>query len=138
MDETWLYPYDPETSMEWRHSGSPHPKKFRVQKSAGKVLASIFLDQDDILLIDYLPKGQTISAKYYSSLLAQLKDILKEKRSGKFTKGVLFLHDNAPAHQALATQKKLTYLGFQCLDHPPYSPDLAPSDYRLFPGLKNN
>jgi len=46
------------------------------------------------------------------------------------------LHDNAPAHQALATQKKLAYLGFQCLDHPPYSPDLAPSDYHLFPGLK--
>jgi histone-lysine N-methyltransferase SETMAR len=51
---------------------------------------------------------------------------------------VLFLHDNGPAHRALATQKKLAYLGFQCLDHPPYSPDLAPSDYRLFPGLKNN
>jgi len=45
------------------------------------------------------------------------------------------LHDNAPAHRALATQKKLAYLGFHCLDHPPYSPDLAPSDYRLFPGL---
>ena len=46
------------------------------------------------------------------------------------------MHDNAPAHWALATQKKLAYLGFQCLDHPPYSPDLAPSDYNLFPGLK--
>jgi len=46
------------------------------------------------------------------------------------------LHDNDPAHWALATQKKLAYLGFQCLDHPPYSPDLAPSDYHLFPGLK--
>ena len=50
--------------------------------------------------------------------------------------GGLFLHDNAPAHRALATQNKLAYLGFQCLDHPPYSPDLAPSDYHLFPGLK--
>jgi len=107
-----------------------------VQKSAGKVLASIFQDQDDILLIDCLPKGQTINAEYYLSLLVQLKDILKEKRSGKFTKVVLFFHDNAPAHRALATQKKLAYLGFQCLDHPPYSPDLAPSDYHLFPGLK--
>jgi len=46
------------------------------------------------------------------------------------------LHDNAPAHRALATQKKLAYMDFQCLDHPPYSPDLAPSDYHLFPGLK--
>ena len=66
----------------------------------------------------------------------QLKDILKEKRRGKVTKGVLFLHDNAPAHRALVTKKKLAYLGFQCLDHPPYSQDLAPSDYHLFPGLK--
>jgi hypothetical protein len=54
----------------------------------------------------------------------------------KVTKGVLFLHDNAPALRALATQKKLVYLGFQCFDHPPYSPDLAPSDCHLFPGLK--
>jgi histone-lysine N-methyltransferase SETMAR len=46
------------------------------------------------------------------------------------------LHDNAPAQWAPATQKKLAYLGFQCLDHPPYSLDMAPSDYHLFPGLK--
>ena len=62
-----------------------------------------------------------------------MKDILKAKRRVKVNKGFLFLHDNAPAHRALATQKKL---GFQCLDHPPYSPGLAPSEYHLFPGLK--
>jgi histone-lysine N-methyltransferase SETMAR len=56
--------------------------------------------------------------------------------AGRSPKGVLLLHDNAPAHRPLATQKKLAYLCFQCLDHPPYSPDLAPSDYHLFPGLK--
>ena len=70
--------------------------------------------------------------------LVQLKDILKEKCRGKVTKGVLFLHDNVPAHWALATQKKLAYLGFHSLDHPPYSPDLAPSNYRLFPGMKKH
>jgi len=61
---------------------------------------------------------------------------LKEKIRGKVTKGVLFLHDNDPAHRAHATQKKLAYPGFPCLDHPSYSPDLAPSDYHLFPGLR--
>jgi len=67
MDETWLYHYDPETKqqpMEWRHSGSPRPRKFCVQKSAGNFIASIFWDQDGILPIDYLPKGQTINAEY--------------------------------------------------------------------------
>jgi len=58
------------------------------------------------------------------------------KTPRKVTKVVLLLHDNAPSHWALATQKKLAYLDFQCLDHPTYSPDLAPSDYHLFPGLK--
>jgi len=106
-----------------------------VQKFAGKVLASIFWDQDGILLSDYLTKGKIINAEYYSSLLGQLKGILKKKRRGKVTKGVLFLHDNAPAHRTFASQKKLSYLGFQCLDHPPYSPDLVPSDYHLFSGL---
>jgi len=76
-------------------------------------------DQDGILVIDYLPKGQNINVENYSSLLVQLKDILKEKRHGKFTKAVLILHDKALAHRTLATQKKLAYLGFQCLDHPP-------------------
>ena len=94
-----------------------------VRKSL--VLASIFWDQDGNLLIDYLPKGPTINAEYYSSVLVQLKEILKKKRHGKVTKGVLFLHENAPAHRALATQKKLAYLGFQSLDYPPYSPNPA-------------
>jgi len=49
-----------------------------------------------ILPTDYLPKGQTINNEYYSSLLVQVKDILKAKLCGKVTKGVLFLHDNAP------------------------------------------
>ena len=61
-------------------AAQPVPKKLRVQKSAEKVLASIFWDQDGILLIVYLPKGQTINAEYYSSLLVQMNDILKEKR----------------------------------------------------------
>jgi len=96
----------------------------------------LFWDQEDIIRIDYLPKGQTINAEYYSSLLVQLKDILKEKRRGKVAKGDLFLHDNAPAHRALSTLNKLAYLGFHCFDLPTYSPDLAPSDYHLFPGLE--
>jgi len=76
MDKTWLYHHGPETkqqSVEWRHNGSLRPKKFRVQKSAGKVHASIFLDQDGIVLLGYLPKGKTINAEYCLSLLVQLR-----------------------------------------------------------------
>ena len=90
MDETWLYHYDPETkqrSVERGNNASPRPQKFRVQKSSGKVLVSIFRDQDGIFLVDYLPKGQTINAEYYSFLLVQLKDILKENAAERSPRG---------------------------------------------------
>ena len=85
-DETWLYHYDPETkqqSMEWRHVGSPlpDPKYSSCKNLLEKFFPSIFWDQDGILLIDYLPNCQTINAEYYVSLLVQLKDTLKEKRT---------------------------------------------------------
>jgi hypothetical protein len=62
-----------------------------VQKSAGKLLSSIFKDQGGVLLIYYITKGQTINVENYSSLLVQLKGILKEKRRGKNTKWGLVL-----------------------------------------------
>jgi len=141
MHETWLYHYDPETkqlSMEWRHSCSPHPKKFRVQKSVGKVLVLIFKE-----LRPHPPHW--LSSKgpnYQGGVLLISAGAVEWHFEGKTLweghQGVLFLHDNALAHWALATWKKLAYLGFQCLDHPPYSLDLAPLDYHLFPDWKNN
>jgi len=54
-----------QSNNQWNGGTVAHrPQKIRVQKSAGKVLASIFWDQDGILLMDYLPKGQTINAEY--------------------------------------------------------------------------
>ena len=141
MDKTWLYLYDPETkqhSMEWRHNESPlhAPKNYEFKNPLRKFSPRFF-----VIKTTSSSKGQTINAKYYSSLLVLAIEGHFEGKTphrGKVTKGVLFLHDNAPAHRALATQKKMAYLGFQCLDHPPYSPDLAPSAYHLFPGLKSN
>jgi len=66
--------------MEWRHRGSTRPKKFRVQKSAGKVLVSIFLDQDSILLIDLLSsKG----SKYQRGVLLVSADAIEGHSEGK-------------------------------------------------------
>ncbi|GFG35425.1 hypothetical protein Cfor_01120 [Coptotermes formosanus] len=103
MDETWIHLHDPETkeqSEEWRHSGSPCPKKFRTQMSASKVIASVFWDKDGTLLVDYLEKGATITASYYTSLLDKAKQALVSKWWGKLSQGVLFLQDNASSHTA--------------------------------------
>ena len=47
-------------------------------------------------------------------------------------------HDNAPAHSARVTKDLLREFRWEVIPHPPYSPDLAPSDFFLFPKLKES
>lgn len=139
QDETWVHHYDPETkqqSKQWKHASSPPPKKARVQASAGKVMLTVFWDQQGVLLIDFLQKGTTINGAYYASLLVKLRAAIKEKRRGMLTKGVRLLQDNAPVHNSRVALTQARSCGYDVLPHPPYSPDLAPSDFFLFPNLK--
>lgn len=139
MDETWLHHYTPESnrqSAEWTARDEPHPKRGKTQQSAGKVMASVFWDARGIIFIDYLEKGQTINSDYYTALLEQLKDEIAKKRPHLKKKKVLFHQDNAPCHRSITTMAKLHELGYELLPHPPYSPDLAPSDFFLFADLK--
>ena len=124
--------------MEWKYSTSPAPTKAKVVSSAGKVMASIFWDAKGIVLINYLQKGKTINGEYYAKLLRELQQAIKPKRPGKLTKGVLLHQDNAPAHKSLVAMSTVHDCGFELIDHPPHSPDLAPLDYFLFPNLKKH
>jgi histone-lysine N-methyltransferase SETMAR len=81
-------------------------------------------------------KGYTTTGAYYASLLTKLRENIKLKRRGMLSNGVLLQHDNASSHTCVATTSKAVELAFQILPHPPYSPDLAPSDYHLFKNLK--
>lgn len=139
MDETWVYHYTPDSkrsSAQWLERGEKRPKRPRTQTSAGKVLASVFWDAQGILFIDYLQKGLTLNSDYYMKLLVTLKQVIGEKRPKMQKKKILFHQDNAPCHKSAVTMKKLDDLGYELLPHPPYSPDLAPSDYYLFSNLK--
>jgi hypothetical protein len=54
------------------------------------------------------------------------------------SKGILFLKDDAATHKAAIMHPELADLHFEVLKHPAYSPDLAPSNYYLFPNLKKH
>jgi hypothetical protein len=69
------------------------------------------LGSEGILLIDYLPKGQTINAEYYWSLMVQMKDFWRKNAArGYVTKGVLFFHDNAPYYNVFLSCAITTYI----------------------------
>lgn len=138
-DETWVHYYDPPTQHEcriWKRPGSPVPQRPRIANSTGKIMMSVFWDSQGVLLLDFLPSGQTINGEYYADLIFKLREAIKRKRRGKLTAGPLLLHDNAPSHKSRVAKAAIRTSGFEELDHPPYSPDVAPSDFFLFSRLK--
>ncbi|XP_014272422.1 histone-lysine N-methyltransferase SETMAR-like [Halyomorpha halys] len=135
-DVTWVHYYTLETkqqSKECKHAESPPPMKAKAVRSAGKVVDSVF---QGILLIDYLPTGQTITGQYYPNRLDQVQEKMCEERSGLLRKKVLFHHYNAHPHTSTIAMAKLRELRYELLPHPPYSPDLVSSDFHLFPKLQ--
>ncbi|GFY25144.1 histone-lysine N-methyltransferase SETMAR [Trichonephila clavipes] len=139
VDETWIHHYTPETkiqSKQWTAKGKPAPKKAKTVLSAGKVMVTVFWDSHGVILIYYHQKGKTITGAYYASLLDKLKAELVEKRPHLQKKKILFHQDNAQSHTSAVAMAKIPELRFELLDHPSYSPDLAPSNFFLFPHLK--
>ena len=86
-------------------------------------------------MLDFLPKRSTITGVNYANLLDQLRTAIREKRRGKLSKGVLLQKDNARVHNCKVAIERN---GYELIPHPAYSPDLAPSDFFLFPNLKKD
>ena len=139
-DETWVYGYDPETkfqSSQWKHPESPRPKKARQVRSNVKVMLNCFFDSRGIVHHEYAPEGQTINKEYYLEVLRRLRDAVRRKRPDMWAaKNFQLHHDNAPAHTAHVIQAFLVKNNMPLVRQAPYSPDLAPCDFWLFPKLK--
>ena len=78
-----------------------------------------------------------MSATSYCTVVQDLRQAIRKKRPGLLRQGVLLLHDNARPHTASATQETIRQMHWEVLPHPPYSPDLAPSDFHLFGPMKH-
>lgn len=139
-DETWCFQYDPETkrqSSEWLSKGEPRPKKVRQEKSKIKTMLICFYDSEGIVHKEFVPTGQTVNKEYYLEVLKRLLARITRVRPQYREPGSWsLLHDNAPAHNAILVRDYLAKRNVCVIDHPPYSPDLAPCDFFLFPKLK--
>ncbi|GFV91594.1 histone-lysine N-methyltransferase SETMAR [Trichonephila clavipes] len=88
-------------------------------------------------VLTLLPDNTTINSEVYCHQLDKLNGALQQKRSKLINrKGVVFHQDNATPHTSLVTRQKLLQLEWDTMPHPPYSPDLAPSDFYLFRSLQ--
>ena len=136
--ETWVHYYEPENKAQWVGPGSPRPKKFKTQPSAGKVMATVFWDAKGVIMLDFIPKRSTITGVYYANLLDQPRTAIREKRRGKLSKGVLLQQDSATVHTCKVAMDAVERNGYELIPHPACSPDLAPWGFFLFPNLKKD
>ena len=139
-DETWvLYstPLSKEANKVWKESHSDPPMIPRPDFRSSKVMYCIFFDGYGPVAQIIVPKGQTITGNFYTSqCLREFEQILFKRRPSTGAKGLKLLHDNARPHKTKQVKAKIASMGMVELEHPPYSPDLAPCDFYLFPKLK--
>jgi histone-lysine N-methyltransferase SETMAR len=136
VDETPLSLYIPESkreSSEWR---LPHEKPALKMKSGTShrrcLMLTVFWDSHGLIKLDFADKTVKLNSAYYVSLIAETRSLRRKPRGSP----LWLLQDNAPIHKSALSTAAIDDAGFHIVPHPPYSPDLAPSDFWLFRHLK--
>ncbi|UYV77835.1 hypothetical protein LAZ67_15002534 [Cordylochernes scorpioides] len=138
------------TNQKFGYSELPHeprPKKARQVRSNVKVLLTVFFDCRGVVHHEFLPQGRTgktrakpgtsASKEYYLQVMRNLRKAIRQKRPDLWkNKNWLLHHDNAPAHTSLLVRDFLAKNNTLMMPQRPYSPDLAPCDFFLFPKLR--
>jgi len=109
---------------------------FKQTISTRKIMCTVFWDRQDVLWVEFLPQGTKLNSAVCCETLKKLRHAFQNKRRGMLSATILLLHDNARLHSVAQTQDLITSFRWEQMDHPPYSPDLAPSDFHLFVHLK--
>jgi histone-lysine N-methyltransferase SETMAR len=99
-------------------------------------MLTVFWDSHGELFAHFQNHGENMNSAPYCGVLLKLRYSIRGKRPGQMARGVLLYHDNARPHIARATQGRIQELQRELFEHPPFSPDLAPSDVLLFGLLK--
>ena len=134
-DEKWCLYANVVRKRSWVDKGTPAQAQPRPEIHQKKLMLCVWWDVSGVIYWEMLNPNQTINADLYCTQLQKLADAISQKRPN--LKKIRFLHDNARPHTAKKTREKLLQLQWEVLIHPPYSPDLAPSDFYLFCSLQN-
>ena len=140
-DEAWFYVLDPLSKVEnmhWMTKEEQRPQAVRREMSTKKLMFIPFFDRKGIVHYEFFA-NQTVSKEVFDPLLDQVLNSVHTRRGVQVFRQLdrYQLHmDNAPAHRSYLVQGSLRQWGWSLMKHPPYSPDLSPADFFLFPLLK--
>ncbi|XP_066260728.1 histone-lysine N-methyltransferase SETMAR-like [Euwallacea similis] len=137
-DEKWIL-YDNRRCLAQWLDQDEAPKHFpKRNMHVKKVMVTVWWSMEGLIHHNFLDPGETITAQKYCQQIDEMHQKLRQKQPALVNrKGPILLHDNARPHVSLITRQKLHELGYETLDHPPYSPDLSPTDYHFFKHLDN-
>jgi len=128
-----------DQSAAWVRETLSRPKKLQFQKSRVKTTLVIFFDWQSVIHKEFVLEGETINTVYYKGVMERPLNRTWHVRPGTCESGDWFLlHDNTPSHNATNVKQFLAQWKVTVLDHPLYSPDLAPADYFVFPKVKSH
>ncbi|GFT44655.1 mariner Mos1 transposase [Trichonephila clavipes] len=138
-DEKWVRYDNPKRKKSWGYPGNASTSTAKPNIHGSKVMLRIWWDQLGVVYYEVLKPTETITGDRYRTQLMRLSQASKDKRpqyNEKHDKGIL-QHDNARPHTAKVVKTYLETGKWEVSPHPPYSPDLAPSDYPLFRSMSH-
>lgn len=136
-DEKWIYFKNPKRKKSYVSPGQASTSTPRPDRFGKKAMLCIFWDQRGVIWYDLLKTGETVTGARYNQQLIDLNNAIREKRPEYQLRHdkIIFQDDNASPHRTLVNKNLVSAFGWEPLTHPPYSPDLAPSDYYLFSSM---
>lgn len=135
-DQSWFYyRYDPKGRWLFHDEDAYEAPVTTIDRK--KIMLTVFWNPSGFLVVDFLPEGQKYNSEYFiDNILIPLRSEI-DKKLKKKTQSKFYLHlDNCKVHTSKITSEKIKELDLIKVPHPPYSPDIAPSDFYLFGDMK--
>lgn len=135
-DEKWILYDNRKRSRQWLDKNEPPRSMPKANLHPKKTMITVWWSAAGLLHYSFLRPGAMITAESYCRELDVVHQKLQLKHPALVNRrGPILLHDNARPHVARMTHQKLFQLGIETLPHPPYSPDLSPTDFHFFRAL---
>ena len=135
-DESWLF-LDHTPEGKWARSREDVEPRARRTIGSEKVMLVVFWGIRGLILLEALQEGESYDSDYLCDvILPRLSEAVHQTRPRMGLRGLKLHWDNARPHMSIRTRNVLGDAKMEILPHPPYSPDLAPSDFFLFGYIK--